>query len=403
MNNLKNLQLLYQNSCRSKHSIHGCSIRSSLSILRRKSDAITNLGRQQISWLSTIVDSSDFECDTLVDDGKIKKKDTQLHVALTQLASEFGKECRLSLSNFFTPRCASVISTGSLKLDLVLGVGGLPKGRMIEIYGREASGKTTLALHIIKEAQKLGGYCAYLDAENAMDPILAEAMGVNTENLLLSCPDSAENMLNVVDTLTQSGSLDVIVVDSVAALVPQREIDGDIGTCDGRDLSNIMTKALRRIHYSLCRSNTLIVFLNQIRYYANSTRSLGPKGEVTSGGNALGFYAAVRLRTSRIQLLKTNDMPTGIEICVEVVKNKLAPSMKSAELAIQFGKGLRFEPEVLEMALDQGLIVKEGSSYFIEGEVLSSRSAAEKYLAENQEVSERLVTDLRSQLFDRKL
>ncbi|KAH9610906.1 hypothetical protein KSS87_015501 [Heliosperma pusillum] len=417
-----------------------------------------------------LVDSSDFECDTLVDDGKVKKNDTQLHVALTQLASEFGKECRLSLSNFFTPRCASVISTGSLKLDVVLGVGGLPKGRMVEIYGKEASGKTTLALHIIKEAQKLGGcylslkrrtkalrgqgneaqgegaclfdarhrinfgqqtpfrgkevnlgimgkrngitkdldekdmkrYCAYLDAENAMDPILAEAMGVNTENLLLSCPDSAENMLNVVDTLTQSGSLDVIVVDSVAALLPQLELDGDIGTCKGGALSNIMTKALRRIHYSLCRSNTLIVFLNQVRYNANSNRSLGPKGEVTCGGNALGFYAAVRLRTSRIGLLKTNDKATGVEICVQVVKNKLAPSMKSAELAIKFGKGLCFEPEVLEMALDQGLIVKEGSSYWIEGEVLSSKPAAERYLAENQEVSERLVTDLRSQLFDRR-
>ncbi|KAL9237942.1 hypothetical protein vseg_012433 [Gypsophila vaccaria] len=394
----KNLQLIH--TFRPNYQINGRSLLSSLSLLHRKTDGITNRDGKHASCLSTIVDSSDFECDTLVDDIKVKKNDTQLHVALTQLASEFGKECKLSLSNFFTPRCASVISTGSLKLDLVLGIGGLPKGRMVEIYGKEASGKTTLALHIIKEAQKLGGYCAYLDAENAMDPMLAEAMGVNTENLLLSYPDSAENMLNVVDTLTQSGSLDVIVVDSVAALVPQCELDGDIGTCRGDILSTIMTKALRRIHYSLCRSKTLIIFLNQVRYHANSSRILGPRGEVTCGGNALGFYAALRLRTSRVGLLKTNDKPTGVGICVQVVKNKLAPAMKSAELAIKFGKGLCVEPEILEIALEQGLIIKEGTSYFIEGEVLSSKPAAERYLAENQEVVDKLVTNLRSHLFD---
>ncbi|KAK9664402.1 hypothetical protein RND81_14G039100 [Saponaria officinalis] len=399
MNFFKNLQLIH--TFRPNYPINGTSLLSSFSLLTRKKESFSNQGRKQSSCISTIVDSSDFECDTLVDDRQVKKNDNQLHVALTQLASEFGKECKLSLSNFFTPRCAFVISTGSLKLDLVLGLGGLPKGRMVEIYGKEASGKTTLALHIIKEAQKLGGYCAYLDSENAMDPMLAEAMGVNTENLLLSYPDSAENMLNVVDTLTQSGSLDVIVVDSVAALVPQCELDGDIGTCRGGVLSTIMTKALRRIHHSLCRSKTLIIFLNQIRYNANSNQNLGQKGEVTCGGNALGFYAAVRLRTSRVGLLKTNDKPTGVGICVQVVKNKLAPAMKSAELAIKFGKGLCIEPEILEIALEQGIIVQEGTSYFIEGEVLSSKPAAERYLAENQEVADKLVTHLRSQLFDR--
>lgn len=229
----------------------------------RRDAAAHSVGMHSHS-LSTIGDVTELEFDELIDGGKVKEKDTALHVAVTQLASEFGRESMLSLSNFFCPRFASVISTGSLKLDLALGIGGLPKGRMVEIYGKEASGKTTLALHIIKEAQKLGGYCAYLDAENALDPGLAESIGVNTKNLLISCPGSAESMLCVVDKLTQSGSLDVIVVDSVAALVPQSELDGDIVSAEHGVLSKIMTKALRRIHYSLCRSKALIVFLNQV-------------------------------------------------------------------------------------------------------------------------------------------
>ncbi|KAL2923477.1 DNA repair protein recA-like protein 2 mitochondrial, partial [Bienertia sinuspersici] len=361
----------------------------------------TNSGGLLTRLLSTIADTSEIECDEIVDDGSAKKKQTALHVALTQLESHFEKESMLSLPNFFIPRCASVISTGSLKLDLALGIGGLPKGRMVEIYGKEASGKTTLALHVVKEAQKLGGYCAYLDAENAMDPMLAEAIGVDTKNLLISCPNSAENMLSVVDKLTQSGSLDVIVVDSVAALVPQCELDGDIGTGERNVLPKIMTKALRRIHYSLCRSKTLIIFLNQVRYSPRSSQCLGKSDDVTCGGNALGFYAAVRLRISRTGFLKMNDKVIGIDICVQVLKNKLAPGMKSAKLGIEFGKGLCFEPEVLELALEHGLILKEGNGYFIEGEVLNSEQAAERYLAENEEVLAKVFTDLRRQLFDR--
>ncbi|KAJ8449815.1 hypothetical protein Cgig2_001471 [Carnegiea gigantea] len=365
--------------------------------------------------LSTIGDVTELEFDELIDGGKVKEKDSALHVAITQLASEFGRESMLSLSNFFSPRFASVISTGSLKLDLALGIGGLPKGRMVEIYGKEASGKTTLALHIIKEAQKLGGYCAYLDAENALDPGLAESIGVNTKNLLISCPGSAETMLCVVDKLTQSGSLDVIVVDSVAALVPQSELDGDIVSAEHGVLSKIMTKALRRIHYSLCRSKTLIVFLNQVRYNPRS-KGLGRKDEVTCGGNALGFYAAMRLRISRTGLLNKNDKNIcftklllylhlekvdGIGICVQVLKNKLAPAMKSAELGIKFGRGLQLESEVLELGIEHGLILKERNNYFIEGEVFQSPLAAERYLAENEVVRDKIVLDLRNLLFDR--
>lgn len=383
------------------NAIYGRSFLSSSSILQKETKSFIHSCGLQTCHLSTIVDTSEIECDELVDDGAAKEKHTALRGALTQLASEFGRESMLYLPNFFVPRCASVVSTGSLKLDLALGIGGLPKGRIVEIFGKEASGKTTLALHVIKEAQKLGGFCAYLDAENAMDPMLAEAIGVDTKNLLISCPGSAENMLSVVDKLTQSGSLDVIVVDSVAALVPQCEIDGNIGTGESGVLSKIMTKALRRIHYSLCRSKTLIIFLNQVRYSPRSSQGLGKMDEVTCGGNALGFYAAVRLRISRTGLLKLNDKVNGIKICVQVMKNKLAPGMKSTELGINFGRGLRFEPEVLELALEHGLIIKEGNSYFIEGEVLSNEQAAERYLTENEVVLEKVVMDLRRRLFDR--
>lgn len=187
----------------------------------------------------------------------------------------------------------------------------------------------------------------------------------------------------------------------VAALVPQCEIDGNIGTGESGVLSKIMTKALRRIHYSLCRSKTLIIFLNQVRYSPRSNQGLGKMDEVTCGGNALGFYAAVRLRISRTGLLKLNDKVNGIKICVQVMKNKLAPGMKSTELGINFGRGLRFEPEVLELALEHSLIIKEGNSYFIEGEVLSNEQAAERYLTENEVVLEKVVMDLRRRLFDR--
>ncbi|XP_059463651.1 DNA repair protein recA homolog 2, mitochondrial isoform X3 [Corylus avellana] len=302
----------------------------------------------------------------------------------------------LSLQRFFSTRRAPVISTGSLKLDIALGVGGLPKGRIVEIYGQEASGKTTLALHIIKEAQKLGGYCAYLDVENAMDPSLAESMGVNTENLLISRPSSAEKLLSVVNTLTRSGAVDVIVVDSVAALVPQCEIDQKIGGTTEDVQSRIMTQALRKINYSLCQSKTLILFLNQVRL---SPRS-GRMEEVTCGGNALKFYAAVRLKMIRKELLKTEDKVTGLVVCVQVVKNSLAPSMKMAELGIRFGRGFCCESEALELACEHGLIVKEGSNYLIGGKVFSYKHEAENYLAENVGILDKMVMILRRHLFE---
>ncbi|XP_021300141.1 DNA repair protein recA homolog 2, mitochondrial isoform X2 [Herrania umbratica] len=347
--------------------------------------------------------SAECEFDEFHDDNKETKKDTALRQALSQLAGDFGRESMLSLQRFFNSRCAPVISTGSLKLDLALGIGGLPKGRMVEIYGQEASGKTTLALHIIKEAQKLGGYCAYLDVENALDPSFVESIGVNTTNLLISHSDSAENLLCMVDTLTKSGSVDVIVVDSVAALVPQCELDGSIGD-SGRDVqARIMTQALRKIYYSLCCSRTLIIFLNQVRYNSKSGLAFGHTEEVTCGGNALKFYAAIRLRMIRTGLLKSEDKITGLGVCVQVMKNKFAPAMKKAELGIQFGRGFCCESEVLELACEYEIISKVGSNYLIEGEAFGDKEKAEQYLAENDGVLEKIVMILRTKLFERKI
>eukprot|EP00258_Populus_trichocarpa_P027031 XP_024443050.1 DNA repair protein recA homolog 2, mitochondrial isoform X3 [Populus trichocarpa] len=294
--------------------------------------------------LSSVV--SDFEPDELHDDGEAKQKDNALRLALTQLAGEFGRESMLSLQRFFNSRRAPVISTGSLKLDLALGIGGLPKGRMVEIYGKEASGKTTLALHIIKEAQKLGG-------------------------LFLQ----------------------------VAALVPQREIDTAVGGTFEDIQSRLMTQALRKINYSLCQSQTLIIFLNQVRKSLKSGRA----EEVTCGGNALKFYSAVRLRMIRTRLLKTEDRITGLGVCAQVVKNKLAPAMTKAELEIQFGRGFCSESEVLELACEHSLIKKEGSSYVIGRKVFGNERVAEQYLMENEGVHDQIVAKLREKLFQRKM
>lgn len=351
-------------------------------------------------YFPSAVEVSDLEDDKLHDDTKAAEKHTALHSALSKLAGDYDGEAMLFLQRFFGARVKPVVSTGSLKLDLALGIGGLPKGRIVEIYGHEASGKTTLALNIVKEAQKLGGYCAYLDVENALDPLLLEVVGVDTKNLLISQPNSAENLLSIVDTLTKSGAVDVIVVDSVAALIPQREIMGSISDDVVETLSQIMTRALRKIHFSLCRSETLIIFINQVRSNLKSRQEgLRNVNEVTCGGNALPFYSAVRMRIARKGLLKTQDKVTGLEICVEVIKNKLAPAMKKAELEIEFGRGISRASEVLELACEHGVVLKEGNCYFIDGEVVNSKLEALTYLNQNEKICDKLVKILRRQLF----
>ncbi|XP_061363000.1 DNA repair protein recA homolog 2, mitochondrial isoform X2 [Gastrolobium bilobum] len=367
----------------------------------RGREIMTRIGMNACTLYSAVsAEASDLECDETRDDVRAAEKDNALCLAVSQLASEFSKESMLSLHKFFGVRRAHVISTGSLKLDLALGIGGLPKGRIVEIYGREAAGKTTLALQIIKEAQKLGGYCAYLDVENALDLSLVESIGVNTENLLVSHPDCAENLLSMVDTLTKSGAVDVIVVDSVAALVPKCELD-QLGVGTKQDLqSRMMTQALRKIHYSLSRSQTLIIFVNQVRCSPKSVKGCGSMEEVTCGGNTLRFYAAVRLRLSRMGLMKTEDKVEGLLVCVQVIKNKLAPAAKKkAELGIKFGRGFCHESEVLDLACEHGIIVKDEGSYFIEGETFNSREAAEMFLSKNDGVCDKLVMDLRRLYF----
>ncbi|KAJ6794359.1 DNA repair protein recA-like protein 2, mitochondrial isoform X1 [Iris pallida] len=327
------------------------------------------------------------------------KKEASLHHALGQLAGDFDRESNLSLCRFFRTRYALAISTGSLMLDLALGIGGLPKGRIVEIYGREASGKTTLALHVVKEAQKLGGYCAYLDVENALDSLYAEQMGVKTEDLLIAHPNSAESSLGIVNTLINSGSLDVIVVDSVAALVPQCEIDGVININSKDVQSRLITQALHKIHYSLSRSQTLVIFVNHVRTNLRSSGGLGQENVVACGGKALKFYSAVRMKLLRRDLLHNEDKVTGIGISVQVMKNKLAPPLKMASLDIEFGRGVRWEVEVLEMACKHGLVMREGNGYWIKGDFFQSQTEAEEYLLEYNNVADELVSLLRDQLF----
>lgn len=347
---------------------------------------------------SAVGTKREFESDRPCDDEKVTKKEAALHLALSQLVGDFDRESNLSLHRFYSSRYAPVISTGSLKLDQALGIGGLPKGRMVEIYGQEASGKTTLALHIVKEAQQLGGCCAYIDVENAMNPSLAEAMGVDIENLLIAHPTSAENSLSIVNTLTTSGSVDVIVVDSVAALVPQCEIDGMISLNSEEVQSRLMTQALRKIHYSLSRSKTLIIFVNQVR---NKSKSInGAVNMVTCGGNALKFYAAMRMRIVRNSLLENKDEIFGISISVQVTKNKLAPAMKKATLNIGFGRGICREAEVLELASEHGIVLREGNGYWINGKFFKDDEEAHRYLAENKCAQDELVNALRNQLFE---
>ncbi|XP_020686160.1 DNA repair protein recA homolog 2, mitochondrial-like isoform X1 [Dendrobium catenatum] len=350
---------------------------------------------------SLVVDSVlEYERDQQWDVGKVEEKNATLHLALSQLVVDFDRDSNLSMRRFFSTRWAPVIPTGSLKLDQALGIGGLPKGRIVEIYGREASGKTTLALHIVKEAQKLGGYCAYLAVENLIDPSLVEAMGVDTENLLVARPNSAENTLSIVNTLVNSRSVDVIVVDSVAALVPECELLGMIDSKSVDMQSQLMTQALRKIQHSLCLSQALVIFVNQVRM--KSSKGFDEANEVTCGGNALKFYAAVRMRITRKELLHCQDKITGIGISIEIIKNKMAPALKKVDLEIEFGRGFRSEAEILAMALDHGIIIRKGGGYWIKRKFFKHKQEVECFLAENSDVTEELVNRLKNQLFEKE-
>ncbi|OIV97386.1 hypothetical protein TanjilG_07138 [Lupinus angustifolius] len=312
----------------------------------------------------------------------MSKKDLALQQAMDQITSTFGKGSIMWLGRTVSPKNIPVVSTGSFALDIALGVGGLPKGRVVEIFGPEASGKTTLALHVIAEAQKSGGYCAFVDAEHALDKALAESIGVNTENLLLSQPDCGEQALSLVDTLIRSGSLDVIVVDSVAALVPKGELDGEMGDAHMAMQARLMSQALRKLCHSLSLSQCVLIFINQVRSKLSTFGGFGGPTEVTCGGNALKFYASVRLNIKRIGLIKKGEETLGSQVQVKVVKNKLAPPFKIAQFELEFGKGISRDAEIIELSLKHKLISKHGSFYHYNGQNFHGKDALKKFLAQ---------------------
>ena len=314
-------------------------------------------------------------------------KSKQLEAALGQIERQFGTGTVMRMGDKKLEKIPA-IPTGSLGLDLALGIGGLPRGRVVEIYGPESSGKTTLTLEVIAQCQKLGGTAAFIDAEHALDPIYAEKLGVNVEELLISQPDTGEQALEVADIMVHSGGIDILVIDSVAALVPKAEIEGEMGDSHIGLQARLMSQALRKITGNVKRSNTLVIFINQIRYKIGV---MFGSPETTSGGNALKFYASVRLDIRRIGTVKEGDEVVGNETRVKVVKNKVAPPFKQAEFQIIYNKGINRLGELLDRGSDLGILEKSGSWYSLEGEKIGQGKAnAAEFLQENPKIAEKI-------------
>ena len=316
-----------------------------------------------------------------------------LESTISQIEKNFGKGSVMRLGERDVVDI-DTISTGSLSLDIALGIGGLPKGRIVEIYGPESSGKTTLALHVIAEAQKSGGTCAFVDAEHALDPIYAKKLGVNTDEMLISQPDNGEQALEIADTLVSSSVIDVLVIDSVAALVPRAEIEGDMGDSHMGLHARLMSQALRKLTGSISRSNALVIFINQIR---QKIGIMFGNPETTTGGNALKFYASVRMDIRRIGAIKDRDEVIGNQTRVKIVKNKLAPPFKIVEFDIMYGEGISKTGELLDLAVKLGIIEKSGAWYSFDGERIGQgRENAKIFLKDNIDIASKIENNIRS-------
>ena len=322
-----------------------------------------------------------------------ENKSKALAAALSQIEKQFGKGSIMRMGDTDVARDIQVVSTGSLGLDLALGVGGLPRGRIVEIYGPESSGKTTLTLQVVAEMQKLGGVAAFIDAEHALDPQYAQKLGVNVSELLISQPDTGEQALEICDMLVRSGSVDVVVVDSVAALTPKAEIEGEMGDSHMGLQARLMSQALRKLTANIKRANTLVIFINQIRMKIGV---MFGNPETTTGGNALKFYSSVRLDIRRTGAIKRGDEVIGSETRVKVVKNKVAPPFKQAEFDILYGEGISLEGEIIEMGTNLKLVEKAGAWYSYKGEKIGQgKDNAREYLKEHPEVAKEIEARIR--------
>ena len=313
----------------------------------------------------------------------VQQKEKTLDLAISQIEKQFGQGAIMRMGEDSIVKIEG-ISTGSISLDAAIGIGGIPRGRVIEIYGPESSGKTTLTLHIIAEAQKAGGYAAFIDAEHAMDPEYAKKLGVATDNLLISQPDTGAQALDITETLVRSGALDVIVIDSVAALVPKAELDGDMGDTHVGLQARLMSQALRKLTGTVSKSRTSVIFINQIRHKIGV---MFGSPETTSGGNALKFYSSVRLDIRRIGQIKEGDQVVGNRTRVKVVKNKIAPPFKNTEFDIMYGEGISYEGDLLDLAVQADIVNKTGAWFAFNNEKIGQgRENAKRYLKDNEKV-----------------
>ncbi len=330
----------------------------------------------------------------------VSKEDSQdrkraLEAALSQIDRAFGKGSVMKLGSKDLGVAADAVSTGSLGLDIALGIGGLPRGRVIEIYGPESSGKTTLALHAVAEAQKKGGIAAYVDAEHALDPVYARKLGVDIDEMLISQPDTGEQALEITDTLVRSGGVDIVVVDSVAALTPKAELEGEMGDSLPGLQARLMSQALRKLTASISKSNTIVIFINQIRMKIGI---MFGNPETTTGGNALKFYSSVRLDIRRIGAIKDRDEVVGNQTRVKVVKNKVAPPFKQVEFDIMYGVGISKVGELVDLGVKAGIVEKSGSWFSYDGSRIGQgREAAKTFLASNPDIAQSIEKAIRGQ------